>query len=48
MAYKTILLCLNEIARLPALIEAAEQLGTKFKAHIAGLYVIPGITVTVH
>ena len=45
MAYKTILLCLNEIARLPALIEAAEQLGTKFKAHIAGLYVIPAVQV---
>jgi nucleotide-binding universal stress UspA family protein len=45
MAYKTILLCLNEVARLPALIEAAEQLGTRFKAHIAGLYVIPAVQV---
>ena len=45
MAYKTILLCLNEISRVPQLLAAARQLGTKFKAHIAGLYVIPGVQV---
>lgn len=45
MAYRTILLCLNEIERAPQLIAAARQLGIKFKAHIAGLYVIPGIQV---
>jgi nucleotide-binding universal stress UspA family protein len=45
MAYKTILLCLNEIARLPQIIEAGRTLGTEFKAHISGLYVIPGIQV---
>ncbi|MDE2445338.1 MAG: universal stress protein [Alphaproteobacteria bacterium] len=43
MAYKTILLCLNEIERVPQLIAAARQLGVKFNAHIAGLYVIPGV-----
>ena len=45
MAYKTILLCLNEVERVPQLIAAARQLGVKFKAHITGLYVIPGIMV---
>lgn len=45
MAYKTILVCLNEINRLEELVNAAVQLGTKFKAHISGLYVIPAIEV---
>jgi nucleotide-binding universal stress UspA family protein len=45
MAYKTILLCLNEIARLPQLIAVARQLGVKFNAHISGLYVIPGVQI---
>jgi nucleotide-binding universal stress UspA family protein len=45
MAYKTILLCLNEIARLPQLISVARELGIKFGAHIAGLYIIPGVQV---
>jgi nucleotide-binding universal stress UspA family protein len=45
MAYKTILLCLNEIARLPQLISVARQLGVKFNAHISGLYVIPGVQI---
>jgi nucleotide-binding universal stress UspA family protein len=45
MAYRTILICLNEIERTPQLIAAARRLGVKFKAHIAGLYVIPGVQV---
>ena len=45
MAYRTILLCLNEVERVPQLIAAARVLGVKFKAHISGLYVIPGIQV---
>ena len=45
MAYKTILLCLNEIERVPQLIAAARQLGVKFNSHISGLYVIPGVMV---
>ncbi len=45
MAYKTIMICLNEIVRLPQLIVAARSLGTKFGAHVTGLYVIPGIEV---
>jgi nucleotide-binding universal stress UspA family protein len=43
MAYKTILVCLNEIDRLPQLISVARDLGTKFSAHITGVYVIPGV-----
>ena len=45
MAYKTILLCLNEIDRVPQLIAVARQLGVKFNAHISGLYVIPAVQV---
>jgi nucleotide-binding universal stress UspA family protein len=45
MAYKTILLCLNEIARLPQLLWVARQLGVKFNAHVSGLYVVPGVQI---
>jgi hypothetical protein len=45
MAYKTILVCLNEIARLPQLISAARDLGVRFNGHVSGLYVIPAIQV---
>ena len=45
MAYKTILVSLNEIDRAPQLIAAACQLGIKFNAHISGLYVIPAVQI---
>lgn len=45
MGYKTILLCLNEIATMPRLLDAAVTVGTKFGAHVRGLYVIPAATV---
>jgi nucleotide-binding universal stress UspA family protein len=45
MACKTILVCLNEIARVPQLIVMARELGTRYSAHITGLYVVPGIEV---
>ncbi len=45
MTYKTILVCLNEMGRLSQLISAARQLGTKFDAHVTGLYVIPGAVI---
>lgn len=45
MSYKTILVCLNEIARLPQLISVARDLGVTFNAHVSGLYVIPAIQV---
>jgi nucleotide-binding universal stress UspA family protein len=45
MAYKTILLCLNEVKRAPELVAAGLALGKMFGAHISGLFVIPGIQV---
>ncbi len=45
MAYKTILLSLNEIDRLDAVIAAGRHLGTSFGAHISGLYVIPAAQI---
>jgi nucleotide-binding universal stress UspA family protein len=45
MAYKTILLCLTEIDRIPQLIAAGRRLGAEHNAHVTGLYVIPGIQV---
>jgi nucleotide-binding universal stress UspA family protein len=45
MAYKTILLCLTEIDRLPQLVAAGRKLGADHDAHVTGLYVIPGIQV---
>ena len=43
MTYKTILVSLNEIARLDSLNNAARRLGAAFEAHVAGLYVIPSV-----
>jgi|JI10StandDraft_1071094.scaffolds.fasta_scaffold03120_11 nucleotide-binding universal stress UspA family protein len=45
MAYKTILLCLTEIDRVPELIAAGRKLGADHDAHVTGLYIIPGIQV---
>lgn len=45
MAYKTILVCLNEVSRLPQLLSIARAIGVKFNAHISGLYVVPGVTI---
>jgi nucleotide-binding universal stress UspA family protein len=45
MAYKTILVSLNEVARLPQLIAAASELGRTFEAHVAGFYVVPAVQV---
>lgn len=45
MTYKTILVCLNEISRVPQLIEVARDLGARFNAHVSGLYVIPAVQV---
>lgn len=45
MAYKSILVSLNEIGRLDELIAAAVALGTPFKAHVTGLYVIPAAQI---
>ena len=45
MTYKTILVSLNEIGRLPQVIGAAGNLGRILGAHVSGLYVIPAIQV---
>ena len=45
MAYKTILLCLTEIDRIPQLLAAGRKLGVDHDAHVTGLYIIPGIQV---
>lgn len=45
MAYKTILVCLNEISRVPQLIETARHLAVRFNAHVSGLYVIPAVQI---
>jgi nucleotide-binding universal stress UspA family protein len=45
MTYRTILVSLNEINRLPQLMTAAANLGRALGAHISGLYVIPAVQV---
>ena len=45
MAYKTVLLCLTEIDRIPQLLAAGPKLGGDHDAHVTGLYIIPGIQV---
>jgi nucleotide-binding universal stress UspA family protein len=45
MAYKTILLSLNEINRMPQVLAAGRMLGTQFNAHVSGLYVVPAAQI---
>lgn len=45
MTYKTILVSLNEVARVPQLVAAAGDLALKFQAHVTGLYVVPAVQV---
>lgn len=45
MTYKTILVSLNEVGRLPQLMAAAAKLGLAHDAHVAGLYVVPAVQV---
>jgi len=45
MSYKTILVSLNETARLPQVVAAAGLLARELKAHVSGLYVIPAVQV---
>ncbi len=45
MSYKTILVSLNEVARLPELTAAAAALARQTGAHISGLYVVPAVQV---
>jgi nucleotide-binding universal stress UspA family protein len=43
MSYKTIMVCLNEVSANDRLLEVARTLAAKFKSHVKGLYVIPGV-----
>ncbi|MDE2385356.1 MAG: universal stress protein [Alphaproteobacteria bacterium] len=45
MSYKTIMVCLNELPANARVMDVAAQLGVKFKAHVRGVYVIPGAQV---
>lgn len=45
MTYRTILVSLNEINRLPQLAAAAASLGRALEAHVSGLYVVPAVQV---
>jgi nucleotide-binding universal stress UspA family protein len=45
MSYKTILVSLNEIGRLPQVTAVAAMLGRSLAAHVSGLYVIPAVQV---
>jgi nucleotide-binding universal stress UspA family protein len=45
MAYKTILLSLNELARNKSIIPAVAKLAAQNGAEVIGLYVLPGITI---
>ena len=43
MAYRTILVSLNELNRLPQLLSAVATIARNFNAHVSGLYVIPAV-----
>ena len=45
MAFKTILVSLNDVARSQAMIDAAAMLADLHGAHLIGCYVIPAITI---
>jgi nucleotide-binding universal stress UspA family protein len=45
MAYKTILVCLNEIARNPVLLGLVSDIAVKQDAHVVGLYVVPAVRI---
>lgn len=45
MAYKTILVCLNEIARNPVLLDLTSDIAEKQNAHVIGLYVLPAVRI---
>src|SRR5688572_9405820 len=45
MAYKTLLVSLNEIERLDAVLKTAAALAVRQQSHVIGLYVIPAPAV---
>ncbi len=45
MAYKTILLSLNDVPRVEAMIDAGAKIAAAHGAHVIGCYVIPAVTI---
>jgi nucleotide-binding universal stress UspA family protein len=45
MAYKTIMVCLNEVDRIERLLDFAIEIADDQNAHILGLYVIPAVQI---
>ena len=45
MAYKTILVSLNDVPRVDAMIDAAAQIAKTYDSHLIGCYVIPAVTI---
>jgi nucleotide-binding universal stress UspA family protein len=45
MSYKTILVSLNEVGRIPELVAAAVSLARETGSHVSGLYVVPAVQV---
>jgi nucleotide-binding universal stress UspA family protein len=45
MAFKTVLVCLNEVDRIPVLLNLAAGIAAKQNAHVVGLYVVPAVRV---
>jgi nucleotide-binding universal stress UspA family protein len=45
MAYKTIVISLNDIPGLSSLMAAASTLARTFEAHVTGLYVVPAVQI---
>jgi len=45
MSYKTIMVCLNEVSSNDRLTDVTRILAAKFKSHVKGLYVVPGVQI---
>ncbi len=45
MAFRTILVCLNEVDRVPVLLNLAADIAAKQDAHLVGIYVVPAVRV---
>jgi nucleotide-binding universal stress UspA family protein len=45
MAYKTVLVSLNDVPRVEAMLEAAARIATICDAHVIGCYVVPAFTI---
>jgi nucleotide-binding universal stress UspA family protein len=45
MMFKTVLVCLNEVDRVPVLLDVAAGIAAKQNAHVVGLYVVPAARV---